>query len=93
MVPAERLGTVALAGVQKRHAKLWPKTVKAVQYVRERHWDDADWFMKADDDTWAFLDNLCLDLANSDEDKPHYMGLQEKSANRNATFLYGGTGV
>ena len=49
--------------------------------------------MKADDDTWVFVDNLGSYLANYDEDEPHYMGLQaDNTTKRNETFLYGGTG-
>ena len=84
---------MALPGVQEGHDRLWPKTVKAFQYVWEHHRNDADWFMKADDDTWVFVDNLRSYLANYDEDKPHYMGLQiDTTIDRNEMFLFGGTG-
>ena len=53
------------------------------------------WFVKADDDTWVFVDNLRTYLANYDEDKPHYMmGLRiDTTTIRNETFLFGGTGA
>ena len=89
----ERLGTVALPGVQEGWDKLWPKTLKAFQYVWEHHRDDADWFMKADDDTWVFVDNLRSLLANYDSNKAHFLGTQGGRTDRNETYHYGGTGV
>ena len=92
MVPDERLGTVALPGAQEGWQNLWPKAIKALEYVWEHHRNDADWFLKADDDTWVFVDNLRSYLANYDENEPHYLGLHVPESKWNNKYHYGGTG-
>ena len=44
------LGAVALP-VDEGRDNLWDKTKSAFQYVYRNHFDDADWFLKADDDS------------------------------------------
>jgi len=43
------LGAVALP-VGEGRDNLWDKTKSAFQYVYQNHFDEADWFLKADDD-------------------------------------------
>ena len=74
MLSDDLLGSIALPGVEEGHSKLWPKTQKAFQYVWEHHRDDADWFLKADDDTYVFTDNLRSFLGNYNPNEPHYFG-------------------
>ena len=88
----DRLGTIALPGVEEGYKKLWPKTVKAFQHVWEHHRDEADWFMKADDDTWVFVDNLRSLLSSYDPKKAHFLGRLGATTYTNATYHYGGTG-
>ena len=44
------LGSIALP-VNEGRDNLWDKTKSAFQYVYQNHFDDADWFLKADDDS------------------------------------------
>jgi len=43
------LGAIALP-VNEGRNNLWDKTKSAFQYVYQNHFDEADWFLKADDD-------------------------------------------
>lgn len=53
---------------------LWLKTRAAWKYVFEHHIDDADWFLKADDDTYVVVENLHSFLSKHNTREPHYFG-------------------
>jgi hypothetical protein len=46
--------------------------MQAFRYVYEHYKDDADWFMKADDDTYVILENLRYFLRDYKSSDPVY---------------------
>ena len=56
MCADKSLPAVALP-VGEGRDNLWGKTREAYRYVWQNYKDKADWFMKADDDTW---ETICL---------------------------------
>ncbi|XP_003746014.1 glycoprotein-N-acetylgalactosamine 3-beta-galactosyltransferase 1 [Galendromus occidentalis] len=68
------LPTVALRIEKEDRNHLWEKTKLAFEYVHRNHRDDADWFVKADDDTYMVVENLRFMLAPHDTARPIYFG-------------------
>ncbi|WAQ94673.1 C1GLT-like protein [Mya arenaria] len=67
------------------------KTMKAFQYVFDHHFDDADWFIKTDDDTYTILENLRYFLSDQNKDSPIYFGHHFKVSVKQG-YLSGGAG-
>ncbi|CAD7002484.1 unnamed protein product [Ceratitis capitata] len=53
---------------------LWHKTRAAFKYVYEHHADEADWFLKADDDSYFIMENLRSFLYQYSADAAVYFG-------------------
>ncbi|KAI8785570.1 glycoprotein-N-acetylgalactosamine 3-beta-galactosyltransferase 1 [Biomphalaria glabrata] len=69
--------TVGLNTTEGR-GHLTAKTMKAFQYLYDNHFNDADWFMKADDDTYVIMENLRYFLSDEDPSQPIYFGQKLK---------------
>ena len=77
--------------VSEGRNSLWNKTKAAFQYIYEHHFNDADWFMKVDDDTYVIVENLRDFLRNKNSSKPVYYGHQYKAHLRQG-YMSGGSG-
>lgn len=83
--PAVGLGTT-----EGRDQLYW-KTIRAFQYVWKNHADDADWFLKADDDTFVVVENLRWILSNYSSEEPIYFGKRFKPFSPQG-YMSGGAG-
>lgn len=67
------LGTINLP-VEEGREHLWFKVRSAFRYVHENHLNDAEYFMKADDDSYLILENLRMLLHGYLPSQPIWFG-------------------
>lgn len=77
--------------VTEKRDYLWQKTKEAFKYVYKHHLHEADWFFKADDDTYANIENMRYFLQSYSSDDPIYFGYKFKVIVRQGYFS-GGAG-
>ena len=86
------LGAIALDGVEEGRDWLWAKTKASLQYIWHNHKDDADWFFKADDDTYVVMENLRYLLKDYNASVPYYLGCRLQYADIEPSVNFGGAG-
>lgn len=82
--------TVGL-NISEGREHLTAKTMLAFRYVYEQYFDKADWFMKADDDTYVIVENLRYFLSGENPEEPVYFGHHFKTIVKQGYFS-GGAG-
>lgn len=60
--------------VEEGKYHLTAKSQKAFRYIFDKHFSDADWFLKADDNTYVIIENLKYFLSNFSTYEPLYFG-------------------
>ncbi|XP_063979191.1 glycoprotein-N-acetylgalactosamine 3-beta-galactosyltransferase 1-like isoform X2 [Diachasmimorpha longicaudata] len=86
----DSLPTVVLPVGEGRN-NLWPKTKEAFKYIYKNYKDKADWFMKADDDTYVIVENLRFMLSSYNTSAPLYFGYRFKPFVKQG-YMSGGSG-
>ncbi|XP_076460589.1 glycoprotein-N-acetylgalactosamine 3-beta-galactosyltransferase 1-like isoform X2 [Babylonia areolata] len=69
---------------------LTAKTMKGFRYVYENHLNDADWFMKVDDDTYVIVENLRYFLSAENTSDPVFFGHHFKTIVKQGYYSGGG---
>ncbi|XP_065282632.2 glycoprotein-N-acetylgalactosamine 3-beta-galactosyltransferase 1-like isoform X1 [Dermacentor albipictus] len=69
-----RPSVVLNLSVAERRNALWAKTKASLVELYNGHLGDYDWFYKADDDTYAIVENLRFFLLGKDPSQPLYFG-------------------
>jgi hypothetical protein len=63
-----------IANLTPGYEHLTQKSVSALQYAYEYHFNNFDWFVKADDDTYIFMENLKAFLRKQNSSEPVTFG-------------------
>nr|XP_016945542.1 glycoprotein-N-acetylgalactosamine 3-beta-galactosyltransferase 1 [Drosophila suzukii] len=86
----EELPTVKL-NVGEGRENLWAKVKEAFKYVYKHHYNDADFFYKADDDTYAIIENMRYMLYPYNPETPVHFGFKFKPFVKQG-YMSGGAG-
>ncbi|XP_078621352.1 glycoprotein-N-acetylgalactosamine 3-beta-galactosyltransferase 1-like [Branchiostoma floridae x Branchiostoma japonicum] len=88
--PDSRLPTVAIETGEGRDF-LWGKAKAALRHIHAHYLQDADWFLKADDDTYIIMENLRFMLSEYTPDAAMYFGFRFKTIVKQG-YMSGGAG-
>lgn len=77
--------------VSEGREHLTAKTMQGFLYMYQHYYDEADWFLKADDDTYIIVENLRFFLSHQKSSHPVYFGHHFKMIVKQG-YMSGGAG-
>lgn len=84
---SQQLPIAPLPNVVPGYYHLTRKSVLSFLFAYEHYLNDFDWFVKADDDTYLFMDNLKAFLSDKNSSEPVTFGYNFKVIYSDARFL------
>ncbi|XP_064635609.1 glycoprotein-N-acetylgalactosamine 3-beta-galactosyltransferase 1-like isoform X2 [Lineus longissimus] len=88
---SKTLPNVVALDVSEGRDHLTMKTMKGFQHAWDHYQNEADWFMKADDDTFVIVENLRYLLAHHSPESPVFFGHHFKTIVKQG-YMSGGAG-
>ena len=88
----EELPTFAITSVEEKYKNLWGKTREGFRMAYEELYEDIDWVIKADDDTYVVMENLRYLLSDQDSSQPVWFGCEFKVIVKDGGYMSGGAG-
>ena len=88
----EELPTFVITSVEEKYKNLWGKTREGFRRAYEELYEDIDWVIKADDDTFVVMENLRYLLSDQDASQPVWFGCEFKVIVKDGGYMSGGAG-
>ena len=88
----EELPTFVITSVEEKYKNLWGKTREGFRRAYEELYEDIDWVIKADDDTYVVMENLRYLLSDQDARQPVWFGCEFKVIVKDGGYMSGGAG-
>lgn len=83
---------IVKVNVSEDYSNLWTKVRFGFKYAYQHYHHQYDWVLKADDDTYAIIENLKLFLSSENSSKPLYFGCKFRP-HVNQGYMSGGNKV
>lgn len=78
--------------IPDKHYYVWAKEKRMIQYVYKNFFDKYDWFYKADDDSFAIMENLRYFLHSYSSEDPLIFGYKFNTTAHRWGYFSGGAG-
>ena len=88
----EELPTFVISSVEEKYKNLWGKTREGFRMAYEELYEDFDWVMKADDDSYVVMENLRYLLSDQNSSQPVWFGCEFKVIVKDGGYMSGGAG-